>query len=79
MVHRFSGKSTAPELRVLREPAWMAMARRGWFVLLSFDLEELSLIDKSRQAAAMVDGLYSKKEAVRIVCRQRLLAKLSIW
>ena len=79
MVHRFSGKSTAPKLRVLLEPACMAIARRGWFVLLSFDLEELSLIDKSRQAAAMVDGLYSKNEAVRIVCRQRLLAKLSIW
>ena len=45
----------------------------------SFDLEELNLIDRSRQAAAIVDGLYSRKEAVRIVCRHRLLARLSIW
>lgn len=37
---------------------------------LGFSLEEFSFIARSTQAAAIVEGLYSRKAAVRIVYRQ---------
>ena len=50
--------------------------REGYSFLLSFYFEEFSFIAISRLAAAIVDGRYSKKIAVRMHCRQNFFASL---
>ena len=61
------GNSSLLELRVFRYPDIELVLRYGYCFPLSFSFEELSLMAKSTHAAAIVDGRYSRKAAVRIV------------
>ena len=74
-----SGKSAVIRLRVLLFPNVDVKPCVVLSYLLSFVFEEYILIARSRAAAAMEDGLYSKNAAVRIVLRHKPLAILSIY
>ena len=75
----FSGKSAVIRLRVLLVPDKEVKLCNGLSCLLSFVFEEYILIASSRAAAAMEEGLYSKKAAVRIVFKHKPLAIMSIY
>ena len=74
-----SGKSAVTRFRVLLFPMDVKQCIGCLSYLLSFVFEEYILIARSRAAAAMEDGLYSKNAAVRIVLRHKPLAILSIY
>ena len=68
------GKGSIPDAFRASE-FWLELCYSNSF-LLSFYFEELTLMAISRLAAAIVEGRYSRKLALRIVCRQNFFASV---